>query len=146
MKSIKSAWNYFKNSYYKKTIILATFYSFIYRVEIKLIKPKKLEKHWGKRDEQTPLEPISNQDFYTARCIKYAVERTCNHTPWESKCLVRALTAQKLLKRKKIASTMYLGCGMENGKMVAHAWIRVSDYYITGGNGEGYTVVSTFRA
>ena len=70
----------------------------------------------------------------------------CSRTAWESKCLVRALTAQRLLKKKGIPSTMYLGCKMEEGNMVAHAWLRVGKLYVTGGNGESYSKVDRFRA
>ncbi|MCA5963741.1 lasso peptide biosynthesis B2 protein [Blautia sp. RD014234] len=66
--------------------------------------------------------------------VSYAVDQVCQKTKWESKCLVRALTAQKLLRRKKIATTLYLGCGLdENGKMIAHAWLRCGKMYVTGG-------------
>ena len=39
---------------------------------------------------------------------------------------------------------MYLGCGTEDDKMVAHAWLRCGEMYVTGGDGEGYAVVSKF--
>ena len=62
----------------------------------------------------------------------------------ESKCLVRALAAQRLLCRRGLSSTLYLGCGMEEGKMVAHAWLRFGEMYVTGGDGGGYTTVARF--
>ena len=39
---------------------------------------------------------------------------------------------------------MYLGCGMDRGKMVAHAWLRCGRMYVTGGDGTGYSVVDRF--
>ena len=72
------------------------------------------------------------------------VDRICSKAPWESKCLVRALTAQKILKKKGIHSTMYLGCGLNDGKMVAHAWLRCGEMYVTGGNGSEYAIVDKF--
>ena len=79
-----------------------------------------------------------------AKKVGYCVNQICEKTSWESKCLVRALTAQTLLKKKGIHTTMYLGCKMEDGKMVAHAWIRCGKMYVTGGNGDGYAVVDKF--
>ena len=70
--------------------------------------------------------------------------KVCDKTPWESKCLVRALAAQRLLCRRGLSSTLYLGCGMEEGKMVAHAWLRFGEMYVTGGDGGGYTTVARF--
>lgn len=40
---------------------------------------------------------------------------------------------------------MYLGCKLEEGKMVAHAWIRCGRMYVSGGSGEDYSVVDKFR-
>ena len=41
---------------------------------------------------------------------------------------------------------MYLGCKMNEGKMVAHAWLRCGAMYVTGGDGvaNGYAVVDKF--
>ena len=33
---------------------------------------------------------------------------------------------------------------LEEEKMVAHAWLRCGEMYVTGGNGEGYAIVSKF--
>ena len=76
--------------------------------------------------------------------IAQIVGKVCDKTPWESKCLVRALAAQRLLCRRGLSSTLYLGCGMEEGKMVAHAWRRFGEMYVTGGDGGGYTTVARF--
>ncbi|UOE96356.1 lasso peptide biosynthesis B2 protein [Alkalihalobacillus sp. LMS39] len=68
------------------------------------------------------------------------------YTFWESKCLVQAIAAMKMLKRRKIESTLYLGTGKdEGGNMIAHAWLRSGPYVITGSEGkEHFTVVATF--
>ena len=42
----------------------------------------------------------------------------------------------KMLERRKIESTLYLGTAKdENGKMIAHAWLRSGPFYITGAEG-----------
>lgn len=35
---------------------------------------------------------------------------------------------------------MYLGCGCDEGRMVAHAWL-CGQYYVTGGDGSRYSIV-----
>ena len=132
----------------KKLSARAVFLSAYYRMCIKFIKPQKLHKRWGIEGEETSTEAdsVDRQSYRYAHGVSYAVDRVCTRTAWESKCLVRALTAQHLLKKKNIPSTMYLGCKMEDGKMVAHAWLRVGAMYVTGGNGEGYSIVDKFRA
>ena len=36
------------------------------------------------------------------------------------------------------------GVWHEEGKMVAHAWLRFGEMYVTGGDGGGYTTVARF--
>jgi hypothetical protein len=75
-----------------------------------------------------------------------AVERMSRHTFWDSKCLVRAIAGMKMLERRQIESTLYLGTAVdETGKMIAHAWLRSGSRYITGKEGmERFTVVGKF--
>ncbi len=137
------AYHFVKYCKYKKLCLAAFCYSAYYRFGILLVKPARLYKYWGVRGEESPKEDTMDNYRYAYR-VAYAVDRICTRTAWESKCLVRALTAQVLLKRKGIHSTLYLGCGMEDGKMVAHAWLRCGKVYVTGGKGESYAVVDKF--
>lgn len=136
---------FIKYSKNKKLLCWALLYSARYRHEMLTLDSTRMKEKWGQiNQESVSVEPY---EVYTyAARVGYAVDRICTRTIWESKCLVRALTAQKLLKRKKIDSTLYLGCKMEGEKMVAHAWLRCGEMYVTGGNGEGYGIVSKFSA
>ncbi|MBP1990382.1 lasso peptide biosynthesis B2 protein [Paenibacillus eucommiae] len=75
-----------------------------------------------------------------------AIHIVSEHTFWESKCLVRAIAALKMLERRSIESTLYLGTAKdESRKMVAHAWLRSGPFYITGAEGrERFAVVGKF--
>lgn len=106
---------------------------------------KKMQSKWGIEGEESG-EDETMEHYKYAKAVSICVNHVCNKTVWESKCLVRALTAQKLLKRKSIPSTLYLGCGMHDGKMVAHAWIRCGRMIVTGASEEEYAVVDKFRA
>lgn len=139
------AYRFLKYCKYKPLCFLALLCSAYYRLCILLVKPKYLHKHWGVRGEESPEKETEDTYRYAYR-VAYAVDRICTRTTWESKCLVRALSAQTLLKRKGIQSTLYLGCREEEGKMVAHAWLRCGEMYVTGGNGAGYAMVDKYRA
>lgn len=97
-------------------------------------KMSKLQKTFGIRDEESPCE-LDIEDQKCAYRIGMRVEHTCNRTPWQSKCLVKALTASHLLKKRGISHTLYLGVGQNDSKMIAHAWLRSGRLYVTGGNG-----------
>ena len=137
---------FIKYNEHKSLTIQAWIYSAYYRFQMLYYNTKKLNKRWGIEGEESP-EDAALEEYRYAKRVSYAVNQVCNKTKWESKCLVRALSAQKLLKKKKIQSTLYLGCGLdENGKMVAHAWLRCGRMYVTGGNGSEYAIVDKFRA
>ncbi|WP_439021842.1 lasso peptide biosynthesis B2 protein [Bacillus thuringiensis] len=80
------------------------------------------------------------------KSIAEVIQITSRHTLWDSQCLVKAIAGMKMLERRKIESTLYLGTAKdEDGNMVAHAWLRSGPCYITGAEGmEKFTVVGTF--
>ena len=121
----------------------AYWYAAFFRLCLVFVKPKKLRPYWGEEGRESPQEE-TNTHYHQAAHVSQVVNRYCDKTVWESKCLVRALTAQKMLSKRNIHTTLYLGCGRKNGEMVAHAWLRCGAMYVTGGNGEGYAVVDHF--
>lgn len=82
------------------------------------------------------------------RNISEAIHIMSRYTFWESKCLVRAIAGMKMLGRRQIRSTLYLGTARdENRKMIAHAWLRSGPFYITGAEEmERFTVVGKFAS
>jgi len=137
--------SFLKRNHTKRLTLAVWGYAAWYRFCIRFMPMKKLQPRFGVAGEESAKE-ASEEAYQYARLVGVRVARSASKTPWESKCLVRALTAQKLLKKKKIESTMYLGVKKEEGKMVAHAWLRVGTLYVTGGNGEGYAIVDRYRA
>lgn len=136
--------HFIKFNHGKKLTIRVWFWAGLYRAVILIIPPKIMKKYYGIPDEESP-DSESEDNYRKAMRIAYHVNRVAEHTPWESKCLVRALTAQRLLKKEHISTTLYLGVKKEEEKMVAHAWIRTGNFYVTGGDGKDYTTVARFR-
>lgn len=126
---------------YGKTFI----YTGYARAFILFVPFNKLRKRMGKVKEESS-EEVDINTYMEARNVSEVVSIVSRHTPWESKCLVQALTAQKLLKEKEISTTLYLGVKKDkNNNMLAHAWLRCGGYYVTGGaNKDGYVVVAKF--
>ncbi|MBO5621979.1 MAG: lasso peptide biosynthesis B2 protein [Butyrivibrio sp.] len=147
MSIIGRTYRFIRYNEHKVITLKAWVLSARYRLQMLYADTSKLKKKWGIPGEESS-EDATIEQYRFAKKVSYAVNQVCNKTKWESKCLVRALTAQRLLSEKGIDSTMYLGCKEENGKMVAHAWIRCGGAYVTGGNGaaEGYAIVERFKA
>ncbi|PZD97716.1 lasso peptide biosynthesis B2 protein [Paenibacillus sambharensis] len=95
--------------------------------------------------EETPWESDPAVQAMQSR-ISHVVRLISRYTWWESQCLVMAIAAMKMMRRRRIESTLYLGTGRDdNGSMIAHAWLRSGPYYITGYETMSkFTVVGTF--
>lgn len=138
--------NFLKYNKHKFLTVRIWFMMAWYRFMLLVLPRNNYQKKWGVLGEETP----NTDDWITEDKLRYIylvgeyVHRSSNKTPWESLCLVRALTARRLLKEKHIPLTLYLGVKYENGKPVAHAWTRVGTKYLTGGTGEGYACVAKF--
>lgn len=133
------------NNTFKIEFIKAFIYTGIARAVILFMPFNKLAKKIGKQKIESP-ENVENEILRIAGRIGDVVIQASWYTPWESKCLVQALTAQRMLKEKGISTTLYLGVKKDNNSnMLAHAWTRCGTYYVTGGyNKDGFAIVAKF--
>ena len=128
----------------KFDFLYAYFYTGVFRMYILFVPFNKLRKRMGKHKKES-AEKETRDVYKIASHISWVVTLISSKTPWESKCLVQALTAQRMLKSKGISTTIYLGVRKEGNEMKAHAWLRCGEYYVTGGAiREQYTVVAKF--
>lgn len=125
--------------------IEAYFYLGVARVQV--LRPfVKVAPALGSRTEVTSE---LCEDVLTRRQLKRistAVDVMSRYTFWDSKCLVRAIAGMKMLERRRIPSTLYLGTGKdEHGKLIAHAWLRSGPVYLSGAEVmKEFVVVETF--
>jgi hypothetical protein len=96
---------------------------------------------------QVETEPVALDTWHRAQVlqIKTALTR-CRHLVWARKCLVESVAAKRMLNRRQIPATLYMGVAKnEKGKLIAHAWIRSGDIWVSGGrNRQKFTVVGVF--
>ena len=99
----------------------------------------------GRPMQETPFAHHA-VDELRAREISQAVRTMSRHTLWQSHCLVQAIAAQRMLARRRIACTLYLGTARDRqGRMVAHAWLRSGTCYVTGAEERKlFTAVAVF--
>ncbi|WP_308639970.1 lasso peptide biosynthesis B2 protein [Paenibacillus silvisoli] len=112
---------------------------------LKALPFSRLAPSLGGRMTETPMTHESSNEM-TIRRISQAVRVMSRHTVWESQCMVKAIAAKKMLDRRRIESTLYLGTARdEQGKMIAHAWLRSGPFYVTGAEEMHlFTVVASF--
>lgn len=91
---------------------------------------------------ETPVVPSPAN----AWLVHELMESMFRHIGWKDSCLLRALTAKKLLNRMGEKCTLYMGVKKDQGQaMIAHAWLRCGKLIVTGGEiKDGYTVTAVF--
>lgn len=112
---------------------------------MKALPFSKVAPTLGHHMEETGAQP-NPAHMSALKQVAYAVHLMSRHTWWESRCLVKAIAAMRMLERRGISCTLYMGMAREEtGRLVAHAWLRSGPYYITGAEEkERYTCVATF--
>lgn len=100
----------------------------------------------GQAGASSSATPLPGHTAQAAIRVAHAIRRIQPFTPWDSNCLAQALTARRMLVRRGIPCTTYLGAAIEGQKgIIAHAWLRCGPWILTGGQGhERYKVVATF--
>ncbi|MGM7721188.1 lasso peptide biosynthesis B2 protein [Metabacillus sp. Hm71] len=99
---------------------------------LKLMPFPKVAPKLGVHMEETSLDGTKINKIIV-RDISEAIQIMSRYTLWESQCLVKAIAAMKMLEKRQIESTLYLGTARDqNGELIAHAWLRSGPYYITG--------------
>ena len=127
---IKRVIDFFRYNGEKWMTITVYLYVAFYRLCILLVPMSRIEKMMGIRgEESTAEENVENMKL--AKLVGFHVNRVTEHLPLKRKCFVRALTARRILMKKGVNSTLYMGVGLENGKMIAHAWLRCGLLFVT---------------
>jgi hypothetical protein len=132
---------------YRHRIILleACFWLGVARLLILIFPFRWIEPYLGQRMVESPVDALP-EDSHQLKQVAWAISKMSRYTPWQSKCLVRALAAKRMLQSRQIVSTLYLGVTRRTStKLEAHAWLRSGSVYLTGGEGyKHFTVVASF--
>ena len=96
----------------------------------------------GQLGYETPIETSPRN----ARLVHELMESMFRRIGWKDSCLIRALTAKKLLNRMGERCTLYMGVRKRKGESLsAHAWLRCGKLTVTGGEiKDEYTVTAVF--
>ena len=95
---------------------------------------------------------ISPQKTAKARQIGKIVRMMANNTPWQSQCLVQAMTAKTVLQAFDIPYVLFFGLANNNDNekgntLQAHAWLTARQVPVTGGySWNSFSVIATFSS
>lgn len=103
----------------------------------------RLSSRLGTHMAESPVEESAALTASASR-VQWAVETAARVLPWKPVCLPQAVAATRMLRRRGIPSTLYLGIDPA-ADYDAHAWVRVGDVIVTGGpSPDRFAVVSSF--
>ena len=92
---------------------------------------------WIPRFFSNSKRGTGNEKRETLTLIKTAIQRSSQVSPWKNKCLISSLAARRMLNRRKNSSELFLGVALgENGKMIAHAWLKTGDFEVVEKGGD----------
>ncbi|MEK3795956.1 lasso peptide biosynthesis B2 protein [Paenibacillus sp. FSL R7-0204] len=115
-------------------------------VRIQLLFPfARTAPQLGVKSLETPALSKAS-DIRRIQQITKAIRVMSRYTPWKSTCMVRAVAALKMLEKRGIESTLYMGVARDKqGQMIAHAWLRSGAHYVSGDDAmQGFVVVEKF--
>lgn len=100
----------------------------------------------GKPQTESP-PAITPTELDLAEHVSWAVQTAAKHVPLGFVCLPQAMAAKWMLRRRHLASTLYLGVARrdEVKLFTAHAWLRAGDKILTGhAESRTHTTIATF--
>lgn len=92
----------------------------------------ELQRQLAKR----PL-PVADSAVVDERALRigWVIRSASNHLPWECSCLIQALAARTLLRRRKFGCVLHIGVLKGEDKLESHAWLSCGDQILTGAKG-----------
>jgi hypothetical protein len=91
-----------------------------------------LARTLGESQREVP-EACSPRDANLSLRVSRGILTTASRLPWHTSCLERAVAAKWMLRRRGVASTLYLGARHSGSGLTAHAWLRTGPAIVTGG-------------
>lgn len=128
-----------------KFLLMEAFLLLAWARILKIFPFSKVAPSLGKHMSETSKD-YTDSTREQIKKVSNAIHIMSRYTFWESQCLVKAIAGMKMLEKRGVDSTLYLGTARdEAGKLIAHAWLRSGPFYISGSEEmERFTVVSMF--
>lgn len=126
----------------ERDILNRTFFWLIYSfVLVRMIPLKWFNSILGEYRKKGN-EVLTKEQIGIITILTKNIRRLKKHLPWKVKCFEESIAAKKVLEKYKIKSTIYLGVAKKGEKnLVAHAWLKSGEFFVTGEKGHKKHVV-----
>ena len=91
-------------------------------------------------------EPAPEDRARVINRVRWAIIACARRMPWRAMCFEQGFAAQRMLRRRGIASVLYFGASPDDRKgLAAHVWVRDGDTDVVGGEtASQFAVLATF--
>lgn len=128
-----------------KVLMLIIYYLIVARLITCLYPFNKYAILLGDKYCETLYDDMRDPELlYWLKCCHKQFPKINKFMPWKSACLQQSIAAYLLLSKKKLPTTLYFGMKRNGTKVTGHAWLRCGKFYITGGNGNEYTLICSY--
>lgn len=117
---------------FKKTIFYALVFMLlcINKVLIRIIPFKKLIHLFTNAEQDLEMPEV---DEHIVKMIRHSITRFRKLLFWPSVCFEQSLTVLLLARLFRMPGCIYFGINKsDHDKMIAHAWTRIGQYWVTG--------------
>lgn len=145
MINLKKTRAFFELDIATRMLLVEAFFYLGWARYLKIKSFSKVVPSLGVQIGETTMIPNASHKI-TLQNVSSAIHIMSRYTFWESQCLVKAMAGLKMLEKRQIESTLYLGTAKDgNGELIAHAWLRSGAYYVSGSEEMNrFTVVAQF--
>ncbi len=84
---------------------------------------------------QWPLALADAPADERAARIGRVIRTASRHLPWECSCLIQALAARSMLRRRQLGCVLHIGVLKREDKLESHAWLSCGELILTGAVG-----------
>lgn len=100
---------------------------------VRSVPPRRWRSRFGPVARGEPTGAILHSQLEPVRRVRLAITRASRNLPTDPNCLPQALAGRRMLDRRCIASSLYLGFQRDaEGKPHFHAWLKVGPEWVTG--------------
>ena len=105
---------------------------------VRIVPPRKWRTRFGVATPHVDAAPLAKDQLEPVRRVRFAIARAARNLPTDPNCLPQALAARRMLERRGIESTLFIGAERgEDGTAHFHAWLKVGPEWVTGFCDEG---------
>jgi transglutaminase superfamily protein len=118
------------------------------RLSVLSVPFRRLSRRLGTHGRESSTAAHALPTLRVLGDVVWSLQAASRRLPWRCACIEQGIAGKMMLRRRRIASTLYLGVAREaeaGSTATAHAWLRSGDLTLTGAAGrERYTVVATY--